>query len=148
MKKTSNNSKFVVKRSYPGSGLGLYALAPFKKGEFVIEYKGKKIPTPLAENITTKYLFEIDEKWTIDGSDRKYANESRYMNHSCNPNCESDTVDDRVIISAIKNIEEGEELTFDYGKEYFDEFIKPMGCKCASCVKKRAAKDLKKKVAA
>ena len=97
----------------------------------MIEYTGRHIPNELADSLKTKYLFELDEQWTIDGSTR--ANTARYINHSCKPNCEAEIEDGKILISAIKNIAAGEELTFDYGEEYFDEFIKPIGCKCEGC---------------
>ena len=124
--------RFRLGRSKPGMGLGLFTREAIEAGEFVIEYSGKRIPTILADRLTTKYLFEIDETWTIDGSDR--SNLARYVNHSCMPNCEAEiTEDDRIIFSAIRDIEIGEELTLDYGEEYFDEFIRPVGCRCDSC---------------
>lgn len=123
-------TKYVIKRSGEGKGQGLFATASYKKGEFVIEYTGKKISTKDAEYLTTRYLFELDTDWTIDGSPR--SNIARYINHSCDPNCESDVVDGRIIITAIKNIQVGEELSFDYGEEYYDEFIRPVGCKCGA----------------
>lgn len=137
MKKTKRKQvKTRVGRSKPGSGLGLFAMEPIKKGDFVIEYKGERISTEEADSRGTKYLFEIDDKWTIDGSDRKLANNSRYFNHSCKPNCEAEINEDDVVsFFALRNIREGGELTFDYGKEYFDEFIKPYGCKCDGCKK-------------
>ena len=119
----------------PGVGFGLFARKSFKKGEFVAEYTGRKITAKEADELTTKYLFEIDEKWTIDGSPR--TNIARYMNHSCKPNCETDVIDGKIIICAIRKIEIGEELTFDYGEEYFDEFIKPEGCRCNKCKKSK-----------
>jgi len=122
--------RFVVRRS-SGRGLGLYAVVPFKKGDFVIEYTGEKITTAVADTLTTRYLFEIDEKWTIDGSNR--GNIARYINHSCDPNCEVEiSEDDRIMISAIKKIDPGEELTYDYGDEYFNDFIRPVGCHCGT----------------
>lgn len=127
--------KTQIKRSK--AGLGLYALEPIKKGAFIVEYTGKKIPTKVADELTTKYLFEINRTWTIDGSPR--SNRARYINHSCAPNAESDVIKGQVLIFAIKNIAIGEEITFDYGEEYFDEFIKPMGCRCAKCAKSVAA---------
>jgi len=128
-------AKIRVGRSRPGLGLGLFADEPLKQGDFVIEYKGKKIPTTIADTLGTKYLFEIDDVWTIDGNDAKHANEARYINHSCKPNCEAE-IDEygRVLISAIKDIRKGEELYYDYGEEYFNEFIKPDGCKCDACL--------------
>lgn len=122
---------FRIKRAGPKLGFGLYARRSFKKGEFVAEYTGRRITTKEADELTTRYLFEIDDDWTIDGSPR--SNIARYMNHSCDPNCETDIVDGKILIHAIRDIEIGDELTFDYGEEYFDEFIKPYGCRCAKC---------------
>lgn len=124
--------RFDVKRAAPGKGLGLFATEPIKKGEFIVEYVGKKISTKVARTLKTKYLFEIDEKVTIDGIQR--SNIARYTNHSCNPNMEVEFESGKINIYAQKNIRIGDELTLDYGEEYFDEFIKPHGCKCASCV--------------
>lgn len=111
--------------------MGLFARVPIKKGGLVIEYTGKRLPTKLADELDTKYLFEIDEDWTIDGSPR--TNTARYINHSCRPNCESDIRGGKILIFAVRDILEGEELSMDYGDEYFDEFIKPRGCRCDFC---------------
>jgi SET domain-containing protein len=113
-------------------GHGLFATESFKLGEFVIEYTGRKITAELADKLETRYLFEINKYWTIDGSVR--TNIARYVNHSCNPNCEADIKKGRILFTAIRDIEKGEELTIDYGEEYFDEFIKPHGCKCPACM--------------
>jgi hypothetical protein len=88
--------------------------------------------------IENKYLFQINGRWTIDGSVRK--NIARYINHSCRPNAESDVSARKrtVHIRAIKNIAPGEEINYDYGTEYFKEYLKPIGCKCDSCERKRA----------
>ena len=115
------------------AGFGLKAKKEFKKGDFIIEYIGIKKTNKEVENDTTKYLFEINNKFTIDGSPR--WNLARYINHSCRPNSEVDIVKGKIIISAIKKIAIGEEINYDYGKEYFNEFIKPFGCKCNKCKK-------------
>lgn len=122
--------RFVVKKGRPGTGLGLFATEDIKKGDFILEYTGKKIPTKVADELTGRYLFEIDEEWTIDGSPK--SNTARYINHSCDPNTEAETHDGHILISAVKPIPAGEELTIDYGEEYYDEFIRPNGCKCAA----------------
>ncbi len=129
----SSDTRFIVRESRPGTGLGLFALTPIKKGDFILEYTGERIPSPLADDSPSKYLFEINEKWTIDGEDT--SNTARYINHDCHPNTEADVVDEKVLIEALSDIEEGAELTIDYGDEYFDEFIRPGGCRCASCEK-------------
>ena len=130
------DARFAIRRSSPGMGQGLFAVVPIRKGYFILEYTGKKIPTPLADTMTSRYLFEIDEDWTIDGSPR--SNTARYINHSCNPNTEAEIVDGQIIITAVRDIRKGEELTIDYDAEYFDEFIRPTGCKCAHCAQTAA----------
>lgn len=118
-----------VGRSY--AGLGLFATRPYKKGEKVIEYVGNEISEEEAYTSRSKYLFEVTKKRTIDGRPR--INIAGYINHSCRPNCEPEVRKGRVFIEAIKNIKEGEEFSYDYGKEYVDEYIKPHGCRCPKC---------------
>ena len=120
------------------TGLGLFATAPFKQGAFIIAYRGRLIPNAQAAKLEargSRYLYEINSRWTIDGSSRR--NIARYANHSCRPNAESDVVKRNVILRAIKNIKEGDEITYDYGPEYFEIFLKPAGCKCDKCREKR-----------
>jgi len=124
------DTRFEVRKSKPGTGLGLFALSDMKKGIFILEYTGNKISTPLADTMTSRYLFEIDEEWTIDGS--PISNTARYINHSCEPNTEATTDAGRIMIFAVRDIQSGEELTIDYDTEYFDEFIRPAGCKCGA----------------
>jgi uncharacterized protein len=90
--------------------------------------------------VENKYLFELNGRWTIDGSVRE--NVARYINHACKPNAESDVRPRKrkVFIRAIKNIEPGEEINYDYGTDYFKAYLKPIGCKCAACEKKRKKK--------
>lgn len=118
----------MIRKSKPGTGRGLFAACDIKKGDFILEYTGKKIPTPFADTLKSRYLFEIDEIWTIDGSPR--SNIARYINHSCDPNTEAEIRDGRIMIEAKRDIKKGEELTIDYDTEYFDEFIRPVGCRC------------------
>lgn len=126
--------KVQVKRS--SAGLGLFANQKIKKGELVIEYTGETISAAEANRRGGKYLFELNENWTIDGKDRQ--NIARYINHSCKPNCypELDKKAERVFIYAKKQLTPGEELTYNYGKDYFNIMIKPLGCKCLSCLSK------------
>ncbi len=121
----------VVRESRPGLGLGLFADADIAKGDFIVEYTGTKIPTKVADALKTRYLFELDEQWTIDGETS--ANTARYINHSCEPNAEAEIHDEHILISATTDIKAGQEITIDYGEEYFDEFIRPTGCKCGKC---------------
>ena len=124
-------SNFKVKRSTPGAGLGLFAEDPIKKGEFIIEYTGEILTGKESDEASGKYLFEVSSKKTIDGSGRE--NKARYINHSCRPNAEVDIKKGKVLIFAKRNIKAGEEISYDYGKEYFDEYLKPHGCKCEKC---------------
>lgn len=122
--------KLVVKRS-GSSGLGLFTLKDIKKGEIIIEYKGETITENEANIRGGQYLFTLNKRYTLDGSTRK--NKARYANYSCRPNAEADVKKMRVFISALKNISAGEEITYDYGKEFFNDYIKPKGCKCGHC---------------
>lgn len=117
------------------SGLGLVANRPYQKDDLVIEYTGELITDKEADQRANRYLFEINKTWTIDGSGR--ANLARYINHGCRPNCEAE-VDERkkkIFIYAKRRIESGDELTYNYGKAHWNEYIKPNGCKCAHCMK-------------
>ena len=127
MKKTD----FKIFRA--SSGLGLKTLKDIKKGGEVLEYKGKRLRNEEADKRPNRYHFEVGKNLTIDGVPR--SNLARYINHSCRPNCEAVhyTGKDRVFIEAIRNIEAGEELTYDYGEAYFKDYIKPTGCRCFAC---------------
>jgi len=132
------SKKYKVKRS--GAGLGLFAQDEIGKGEFIIEYKGKLLNQRQTDEKGGKYLFAINSRKTIDGTTRK--NIARYINHSCKPNAEVEIKKGRIMIYARKKITPEEEICYDYGKEYFNEHIKPFGCVCEKCkilkkVKKR-----------
>ena len=120
----------VVKKSRSGMGQGLFAAAGIGKGELIAEYTGTKIPTSVADVSKSRYLFEVDEEWTIDGSARN--NIARYINHSCDPNAEAEIQDGGIFISSIWTIPKGDEISIDYGDEYFEEFIRPKGCGCGA----------------
>jgi SET domain-containing protein len=128
---------YTVKKSR--TGLGLFASRPYKKGEFVIEYVGDIIDQEEANRRGGQYLFEVNKKITIDGSLR--SNVARYINHACKgENCEVRIKKGRVFIHTIKPVLPGEEFSYDYGKEFWNEYIKPKGCKCLSCEKKALKK--------
>ncbi|HRH24232.1 MAG TPA: SET domain-containing protein [Candidatus Paceibacterota bacterium] len=130
------NFNLLVKRST--SGLGLFAGEPIKKGSCIIEYKGRTITEAEAYTSRSKYLFEINSKKTIDG--RPKWNKAGYINHSCVPNAEPEIRTARVFIMAKKNIKEGEEITYDYGDEYFNDYLAPGGCRCPKHRGKKTAK--------
>jgi hypothetical protein len=140
MPELSPNKPYRVGRSK--TGLGLFATKPIKKGTRIIRYFGPLLDSKKKKDdeIENKYLFELTNRWTIDGSVRK--NVARYINHACRPNAESDVRPRKrkVFIRAIKNIEPGEEINYDYGTDYFKAYLKPIGCKCDACEKKRKKK--------
>jgi hypothetical protein len=136
----SSNKPYRVGRSR--TGLGLFATKPIKKGAKIVRYFGPLLDSRKKKDdaIENKYLFELNGRWTIDGSVRE--NIARYINHACKPNAESDVSPRKrkVVIRAIKNISPGEEINYDYGTDYFKAYLKPIGCKCAACEKKRKKK--------
>ncbi len=130
------NAKFKVRVGRSKTGLGLFAMEPIPKGKRIMEYVGNVLINEPDDATNGLYIFNINKKVDIDGAPR--WNTARYINHSCRPNAESDTIKDHVWIKSKKNIMVGEELTYDYGKEYWNEYIKPKGCLCPKCTEKRA----------
>lgn len=121
----------ITKKS--ATGLGLFTKERIRKGEFIIEYTGKVLTAKEADLKGGKYLFETSKNRFIDGTDR--SNIARYINHSCGPNCEIEILRGRIYVFSKRTIEPGEELNYDYEKEYWNEHIKPYGCKCNKCKK-------------
>jgi uncharacterized protein len=128
-----NRKLFRVGRSR--TGLGLFANDFIDPGTVIVEYKGRLLPDAVADRLAdrgAKYLYYINSRWTLDGSTRR--NVARYANHSCRPNAESDvTRDKKIIIRATKRIFPGDEITYDYGRDYFNLIIKDIGCRCDKC---------------
>ena len=125
--------KFRVGRS--NTGLGLFATETIPKRTLIVEYTGRRIPTVKAQEIESrranKYMFEINTRWTIDGSSRR--NMARYANHACEPNAEADWVRGRMMYRALETIRAGDQITIDYGEEYLELYLAKTGCKCAAC---------------
>ena len=120
------------------TGLGLFATRLIKKNSRIAEYKGPLLTTKQANKIEAngnRYLYEVNSRWTIDGSPR--SNIARYANHSCNPNADSYNVKLRVFIRALRNIKPGEEIVYDYGIDYLKNVIGRSNCKCSRCRKRR-----------
>ena len=121
MKKSSRprTPLFEVRHS-PIHGYGVFAARRIRKGTTVIEYLGDRISHAQADaryedkdpDDNHTFLFTVDARTVIDaGVD---GNEARYINHACDPNCESSMVNRRVFIEAIRTIQPGEELSYDY----------------------------------
>lgn len=115
------------------SGLGLFADKEYKRGDFIIEYIGELISEEEANRRGGKYLFEINNQVTIDGTTRK--NLARYINHSCKPNAyaEVDEEEEKIRVFAKRSIKPGEEITYSYGKAYFNQYLSNGRCRCEAC---------------
>ena len=118
---------------------GLYASCNIKKGTKIIEYKGKIISVnksktdPKFDNEKAIYLFNINKRFDLDG-DFKF-NIARLINHSCNPNCEVFGEGLKVWVYAMKDIRKGDELSYDYGFSYDENFRQfPCNCRSKKCV--------------
>ena len=122
---------FILKVKRSSAGLGLFAGEAIPKGKCVIEYVGRTISKEEEYKSKSQYLFEVNKNKTIDGTAR--SNTARYINHSHRPNCEVEIYKSRVFIFSKRAIKAGEELSYDYGKEFVDEHIIPKGCKCVRC---------------
>jgi uncharacterized protein len=132
---------FEIRRS-PVAGMGAFATRPIRKGTRLIEYVGKRIRQAEADALYDDdamehhhtFLFSVDAKTVIDAS--VDGNEARFINHSCEPNCEALLEGKRVFIEAIRDIEPGAELFYDYGLErdepYQESWRELYGCKCSA----------------
>jgi SET domain-containing protein len=110
---------FEVRHS-PIHGYGVFAARRIRKGTTVVEYLGDRVSHAQADaryedknpSDNHTFLFTVDAKTVIDGGVN--GNEARYINHGCVPNCESSTRNKRIFIDAIRTIQPGEELAYDY----------------------------------
>src|SRR4051794_9811573 len=121
------------------TGHGLFATAGIERGRKIVEYTGPLLTNDQANARGGKFLMRLSSKLVIDGSPR--SNLARFINHSCQPNAEALISGRRVWIWSLKPIEAGEEITIDYGPEYFDDHIRPHGCKCRNCPSTGVAMD-------
>jgi hypothetical protein len=119
------------------AGLGLFANEPIAKGACVIEYVGPHLDAAKYQHSNSSYLFDVGGEIWIDGAPR--WNTARYINHSCAPNCEPVIRDRRVFIFALRDIKPDEELSYNYGSEFFDAKIGE-NCKCTKCAPELYAK--------
>jgi SET domain-containing protein len=141
----------IAKRRSPIHGNGVIATARIRKGEPIVEYKGRLITHAEADetyggdiNSGHTFLFTLNDEWIIDANVR--GNVARWINTSCEPNAVAfihsedkknpDPKKDRVIIEALRDIEPGEEITYDYGFEfdvpYTKALLRTWACRCGS----------------
>jgi len=139
--KPTTSSYIVVKKSKIHHN-GVLAKKDITKGAKIIEYVGRRVTKAQADKAADRdldsnaenddngavYIFELNKKHDIDGN--VSWNTARWINHSCDPNCEVEIIRGHIWITAIKNIKKGEELGYDYGYDYDD--FKDHPCKCGS----------------
>lgn len=134
------------KMTFAKSGIhdwGLFAKESIETGEFVVEYIGELIREGIVDDrekgyneigIGSSYLFRIDDNWIIDAT--KMGNHSRFMNHSCDPNCSAKVIlsggSKKVVIYALRDILSGDEITYDYKFPHEDDKI-PCHCGSTKC---------------
>ena len=135
-------SKYIEVRESEIHGTGVFARTQVPKGKKVIEYIGEKITKKESErrSITlieknqgsetddAVYIFEVNKRHDID--DNIPENTARFINHSCDPNCEPDVIRNRVWLISTRKIKKGEELSYNYGFDLED--YEEHKCKCGA----------------
>ncbi|PWW46891.1 SET domain-containing protein [Melaminivora alkalimesophila] len=123
-------------------GKGVFALRPIAEGEVIVEYTGERISWPEAQRRhphdpdqpNHTFYFHVDDDLVIDA--KFGGNSSRWINHSCEPNCWADERDGRIFITALRDIEAGEELNYDYGLVLEERYTRKLkaeyACHCGS----------------
>jgi uncharacterized protein len=109
----------VAVRRSPMHGRGVFARVPIREGTRIVEYRGERLTTAQAEarypddgSPYHTFLFAIDDDVMVDAA--RGGNTARWINHSCDPNCEVVLEDGRLYVEAIRDIAPGEELAYDY----------------------------------
>ena len=135
--------KLWFKKKSDVHGSGLFAVQNIKKGTKIIEYIGDKVTKKEGDKRADKqikqykknknngmvYVFELNKLYDIDGS--VAYNHAKLINHSCNPNCEVEIINNEIWISAIKHIKKNTELSYNYGYSYDTDYVDHI-CKCGS----------------
>lgn len=121
-------------------GRGVFSARRIRRGQRIIEYAGERITMEEGDRRYQDhkmrrhhtFLFTLDDDTVIDGN--RQGNDARYINHSCDPNCEAVTVGKRIFIYAKKNIQPGVELAYDYKYEWTNdkEDLKLYKCQCGA----------------
>ena len=136
------SSPLIEVRNSPVHGRGVFAVQPIKKGTRILEYLGDRVSHEAAdkryedhdENDNHTFLFIVDKKTVIDAG--VGGNDARFINHQCEGNCESVIENRRVFIDAVRDIEPGQELGYDYeiGREKDDppNVDEIYACRCGS----------------
>ena len=120
MKKSASRQPLFEVRHSPVHGYGVFALRKIRKGTTITEYLGERVSHDEADsryenkepNDNHTFLFTVDSKTVIDGG--VGGNDARFINHGCDPNCQSTTLKKRIYVEAVRTIRPGEELAYDY----------------------------------
>lgn len=126
----------------PIAGQGLFATQPIPKGTRILEYTGEKISKQESARrlaAYNNYIFHLNYRYDIDG--QGLENTARYINHSCDPNCEIDKVGEHIWILALRDIQVHEELSFNYGYDATDYEKFPCHCGARICCGYIVARD-------
>ena len=113
---------------------GLFTTIDITKGTKIIRYIGKKITQEESDRRLAAgnvYIFGLNERYSLDGDTPK--NTARYSNHSCDPNCQTEQFGNTIWIVSSKDIQAGEELTYNYGYEVDDTPADPCHCGAHNC---------------
>jgi SET domain-containing protein len=116
------------------AGQGLFAEQDIRQSTKIIRYIGEKITQEESDRRLAAgnvYIFGLNEQYAIDGDTPK--NIARFINHACDPNCQTEQFGNTIWIVAIKDIAAGEELTYNYGYEIDDEPPEPCHCGAQNC---------------
>lgn len=146
MERKAETSEWIEVRKSGVHGTGVFAAKKIPRGTKVIEYVGEKISKKesdkRADEVLDKakknpelggvYIFELNKRWDIDGN--VSWNTARFINHSCDPNCETEIEDGKIWIVAMKDIAKGEELSYNYGYDIDDFEEHPCNCGAKNCV--------------
>jgi len=145
MKANMLGSELIIVKESKIQGRGVYARDNIAKGTRIIEYLGQKLTKAQAEKLQNdRYLFDLNKRYDIDGN---YEwNSAGFINHSCNPNAEAEVIRGHVWITAIRNIDQNEEITYNYGYGLDDYKDFPCACGAKSCVGFILKKSLWKKI--
>jgi uncharacterized protein len=128
----------ITRRRSTLHGYGVFALEPITKNTRIIDYAGELIDHKESLKRETKYLkrgeiwcFTVNRRWVRDAN--VGGNTARFINHACKPNCYSQIAGQTVWIRAARNIEPGEELTYDY----YTDGEKTIQCRCRQGCKRK-----------
>lgn len=113
---------------------GLFAATEMPQDTHIVEYRGEKITKCESARRLARhnaYIFRLNYQYDIDGA--TLANTARYINHSCDPNCRVDTTTETIWIVALRDIQAGEELSFNYGYDAREYEKFPCHCGAKTC---------------